>query len=343
MKKIKVFFKEDQKNIFLLLVMATFLFTSCQKENMNELASPEIALAKKEKLVDPNVQPNHKEGESITLKESAEVATSRGVTSSTTLIYQNKYTVNEGDWLNLYFPKNQLPDPTMYKLDVEILPVNGDPDLYIYGVENMNTVWGHNPWRMIRKSVNGGTASDHASFRQSDLKIVEDQLFISVYGYSKSEYEIYIYQTTVQCQEFPVAEPMITLDINPVCGCNGKEYINESAAFADGLTYWTTGPCNTIDGTWVPADSVFSPITQMVISNNSTIIELFGECDPGECSWGEAILYDEEHHYSAFFDMILVTISIELQKQEDGRMEMTVTTNYPDNREEVKIYYFSLL
>jgi len=36
----------------------------------------------------------------------------------------------------------------------------------------------------------------------------------------------------------------ITLDYNPVCGCDGITYQNESSATVHGVTSWTQGPCD---------------------------------------------------------------------------------------------------
>lgn len=343
MKSLKSFYKFNRHYSLVLFSFATlFMFSACQKENFSEIVQQEKYEIVSHDKTTPVVPPDLEGAQALTIdhRTKDQVATARGPISATTLEYHQTFTVNQGDWLNLYYPKNQLPDPDVYKLEVEIVPLSGDPDLYIYGLDTDSLVSSYIPFRFIRKSINGGLNTDRTSFRLTDMLSDEDELYINVYGFQKSQYEIYIYKTTISCQEYPPAYQYITLDINPVCGCNGKEYINASSAIADGLTGWTIGPCNLIDGYWV--NTQFNPtVSSMFISENNSIIELFTSLEDRDESWLPVRLNQKEDYYTAYYDLDYSQHDIEIHQSEHGLLKMIMTTRYWDKEEaEISVYFF---
>lgn len=46
-----------------------------------------------------------------------------------------------------------------------------------------------------------------------------------------------------KCQEQKIPDCIVTFELNPVCGCNGKTYSNPSEASCMGITEFTNGAC----------------------------------------------------------------------------------------------------
>lgn len=319
---------------FFTFLLILFL-TACQKEGTQELETELSATATEEKMAPETITPTADEVIELEWKQvPTESANSR---SATTLEYQAIYNVSAGNWQHLYYPKVQLPDPTVWRVDVEVRPISGDPDLYIYGYDNHAA----SPWRYVRSSGNGGLTTERTSYRASGLKSIEEYMYMSVYGYTNARYEILISFTTVDCVEYPTANQFVTLEYNPVCGCDGNEYGNPSSAFVNGVTSWTMGPCNSVNGLWRNIDANTRGITKMRISNNARTIHLYGACSPTDCDWETEVLTYDGRCYSAKYEHGFATRYIKLHQQPDGHMKMEMLTDYHDSRTDRRdIYYF---
>lgn len=227
----------------LLCILALFL-TSCEENSMLDMQdvlseTSEMALTKNTEFLPIN-------GEVITITESQESQISSNEVNSRNprvLIYSKRDTLNSDTWINHSFRPDFFADPFVHKLEVEVTPINGDPDLFFVGEDLHNP---SNRYREIRKSVTTGV--DKGSARVTDLMSYEEYLVVSIYayGYTRAIYDIKVYQSPVDCQEYPAAadfEEGISYDYIPVCGCDGVEYRHRNLAVAAGITSWSEGKC----------------------------------------------------------------------------------------------------
>jgi hypothetical protein len=91
-------------------------------------------------------------------------------------------TLNQGQWYTQSFSRSELDENSKY--DVEVIPEYGDPDLYIW--KNSSDV--------IRDSRQDAMMTERLSFKLKDLLGSEDQINVSVYGYSETRFRITIRQ-----------------------------------------------------------------------------------------------------------------------------------------------------
>ena len=334
MKKNLLKFNQSS-TLSLIAIMIMVLFTACQKDGAEELKT-EMETSPQEITIDENTTPT---GDiSINLEKVAERnSESANSRSATYLIYSTVVHVNAGSWKHLYYTYPQLPDPLVTKIEVEIRPIGGNPNLYIYGYDADKAY----PWRMVRSSTNADFTPDRTSFRRTDMKSDEERIYMSVYGQTEATYEIIISGTTVDCVEYPAADQWILLDYNPVCGCDGNDYPNTSSATVAGITSWTNGPCNSLDGNWVNTNTNTRGITKMIISNGARQIHLFGSCHPTDCDWGMVNLYKNGNCYEATYYHGFATRYLKVHEMPDGNLKLTIFNDYHDSRpDRTDIHYF---
>lgn len=51
-------------------------------------------------------------------------------------------------------------------------------------------------------------------------------------------------KTSDDCKGAAIKDCMCTMQYDPVCGCDGKEYGNSCVARCEGVQTWTKGKCN---------------------------------------------------------------------------------------------------
>ena len=335
MKKPHLNFKPPRKlPIFFASLLLLFL-TACEKDAINDLEplteTPTQGIIENEaKTPTGDIELNL----ALDSKTKFENAASR---SATYLIYEGTFSVGQGNWKNFYYTHPQLPDPMVWRIEVTIRPISGNPDLHLYGYDQDLG----NPWRYIRGSANTVTY-DQTSFRSTDMKGIEERLYMSIYGTTNARFEMTIAAVTVDCQEYPAADQWVTLEYNPVCGCNGIEYPNPSSAAVSGVTSWTVGSCNAIDGYWINNDNKTNGITKMIIADNAQSIHLYGACHPTDCDWETKTLTYDGTSYRATYEHGFATRYVKLIPQLDGTMRMELLNDYHDNRiDRTDVHYFS--
>ncbi|MEM6321238.1 MAG: hypothetical protein AAF960_26510 [Bacteroidota bacterium] len=337
MKKISLKFQLPNPTIFLLALCVAFLMTSCQKESLEEMA-PSSATTEKYSPETDAAEMIPTDAEVVELQIDLPEEGSAQSRSATSIVFHKTFTVNRGRWLELYYSKNSLPDPAVWKVEVVVEPVYGNPDLYLFGYD----VGSSHPYRPVRDSRTNST--ERASFRKTGIKYEEERMHMGTYAQTNTKFKLSIYFTTVSCQEYPAADGIVTLEYAPVCGCDGKEYGNPSTAFVNGITSWTEGPCNSVGGNWVNVDGNTRGITKMSITQNGNTIHLFGSCSPTDCDWGKTSLFYDGKCYQAEYDHGFATRYIKLHKQPDGRIKMEMLNDYHDKRvDRTDIYYFRSL
>lgn len=232
--------------IVCIILLSFFLFSSCEKENSLDLEG--ILFENKVEKSKEEIAFSPVNAKTITIREEQELANPSNEVDSRsprTMIFRYRDTLWSDTWTNFVLREEFYADPFRDKLEVEITPIEGDPDLYIYGVD-MDQMPYANSYREIRKSITTGI--DRETARKTDLMSSEEYIFISVYayGYSRAIFDIVIYQSPVDCQEYPAASDFgegVSYDYQPVCGCDGEEYRHRDLAVAAGITSWTKGKC----------------------------------------------------------------------------------------------------
>ena len=129
------------------------------------------------------------------------------------------------------------------KIIVEVIPVRGNPDLFIHGYNQFAT----NRWRTLRSSTSPGTSTggitETLSFRKSGF-FDNEKAYINIYATTATTFEVNIYVADVDCKEFPYADQSVNQIYNPVCGCDGQKYSNPQSAIVAGVTAFIS--CNPV-------------------------------------------------------------------------------------------------
>ncbi|MFK7935708.1 MAG: hypothetical protein AB8G22_19495 [Saprospiraceae bacterium] len=229
---------------FLFAFVAAFalMFTACEQDNLIDtdeittVAQQEKPSAEALQEIEPPV--SLKDAEDLTEIPELKVNEDEVTDRSRVKVYENYNSVSQGNWRGYYLTAASLPDPMNYRLEVEVTPLSGDPDLYVYGYDSGS-------FRFVRSSATWG--DDDLSFRKSGLKFNEEYAYVGVKGYTSSQFKIEIFRVPVSCKEYPTANQTIPLILAPVCGCDGVEYGNSYSAVAAGVTSWSNGPCCSVD------------------------------------------------------------------------------------------------
>ncbi|MEM1119733.1 MAG: hypothetical protein AAGJ18_04755, partial [Bacteroidota bacterium] len=252
-----------------LLLVTTLM--ACQKDSLSEMKSNANQVVETEKKV-----PNPADIESIeVIRLSLKEHIARGASSrnKTKVIYHDTLDVFQGGAIDFSYLKMDLPDPNQQKLKVEVKPLNGDPDVYLYAHN-----WFTSHKRYVRGSMLGMGQTDETTFRSTCMKAKEEEMCVQIYGYSATKFSVTITLVPVECQELPTAEQHVTADISPVCGCDGQEYFNASSATAAGLTSYVNSPCLKVLPSFTYINRVvpaYGDLSVIVIDYDNTEIEVF--------------------------------------------------------------------
>lgn len=331
------------KTPFLPFILFALLMTACQKENLEELATTNKALPTHEQTsLENGIAVNVKDA----FRKNSQTATAR---SATYLILDTTMTIDEFDRATLVFPYDELPDPTIWKVEARMIPISADPDMAIIALDE-------NPdfdtWRLIRRHPESGETPEVATFRQSDLFGYDDAILVDIMAMDTTvELRLVIAAISVDCQEYAPAEQTVTADYRPVCGCDGEEYSNKSVAFANGITSWTEGACSPkldtiklIEGEWVLVDAKLKyfdiDIDKVIIDDIASRIRILNPCTLVDCDWDWEDLvrnsktgrYEAIYKFKAetrYFQIELVKeglLKVELYRDFHGEMKNTTTT-----------------
>ncbi len=226
--------------VFGTLIASTILFfTACEQDSLLETvdALPEDTIETNTEVLEPT---NLEAAIDISSKFETDTITGEIESRSPILIYSNTHAVSSSDWHGHWINASSLWNERYYKYIVKITALSGNPDLYFYGYDSASS----DNFRQIRGANRGYIEIN--TFRKSDLKNYgrsEEKMYIGVWGKSAATFKLEIWRTTVECEEYPTADQITTLEYAPVCGCDGNEYPNASTAFVSGITSWTNGPC----------------------------------------------------------------------------------------------------
>lgn len=226
--------------IFAFIAVFAFLFSACEQDSIIDTDDLTQVTQQREKLSDEELQQTEapislKDANDLNTEITEMTADEDEVTErSRVKLFESYGSVSRGNWKGYYIRTSSLPDPMLYKLEVVVTPLSGDPDLYFYGYDNGS-------FRYVRASAWVGTES--LTFRKSGLHYDEESAYIGVKGYSNAQFKIQIYRVPVDCKEYPTANQTTTLEYFPVCGCDGVQYSNIGSAVIAGVTSWSNGPC----------------------------------------------------------------------------------------------------
>jgi hypothetical protein len=164
-----------------ILLFATFFLSSCEQDELTEVAPVQVQTDKPIALYDESQA-------TIEATDAIEISDELESRSGRTLVYSASSSVSANAWRNFVYRKASLAG---YKYTAVITPTGGDPDLYIYGYATGKT----NPWRYIRRSATAG--ADETTLAGSDLNIDETLGYFSVYGFTASTFTIRIYREDI--------------------------------------------------------------------------------------------------------------------------------------------------
>ncbi len=225
-------------NLLFVLLSLSLLSVSCEKVE----CFPEEMYG--DEHLDVEAIPTLEGSEIVELEDALVNATSDSELEERggTLIHSASYIGNQGQWVLIPFNRVSFPNPELEKIRAVVTPYTGSVTLYMYGYDPTVAA----PWRRIRRST--GSPVQEATMRTTDLMTQarnETRGYVAVYMHTNNvRFKLDLFIMDVDCQEYPSIEPIVTLEYNPVCGCDGSEYANPSSAFAAGVTAYIPGSCN---------------------------------------------------------------------------------------------------
>ena len=223
------------KNLILFLALAAF-YTSNLSAQKAKVDMPPSSSSIKVPVSTKGIPP----GMGDPLKKGG--ATQKSIGDQTVVIDQT-HGLPQGEWFTLERAKMGIDKNSRY--EVEVIPIGGDADLYI---------WKNNS-EVIRKSENPDSQTERLHYELSDLNGSEDRLFLSVYGYTNTEFTIRVIAVVVRettmppgggnsCFTSPTHENCSSHHDDWVCGCDDKDYRNECEARSAGIKDWRRGRCH---------------------------------------------------------------------------------------------------
>lgn len=238
-----------QNPLYTVLFFALFCLTSCQKENIRPIFN-------KEKV----------EIHELDLSNLAMQMKSNARNDAWVVMNEVVHVTYEGPYLISINVEN-IPDPSTHRLDVTIIPFDKPTDLVLQSFDP-----DRNPTNLdLKESRNPGMQTDFVKFRRNDFVIGETNAMLKMEWEGQgNKFEVKINAVRVDCQEEqPRNQGDVGIEFQPVCGCDGRTYFDQTAAYNAGITSWERGQCTPdlnipIEGVWKITDIGF-PIRQLEI------------------------------------------------------------------------------
>lgn len=319
-----------------ILLFFALLMTACQKENLQELTKTnEETQPTNQLFLENSIQVNVKDA----FRRNRQAASAR---SATYLILDTIITIEEFERTTLVFPYDELPDPIEGKIQVQLIPVRGNPDMALIAEDNQDLGDGWHEvvgQRTFRRNPQLGLTEEVLTFRQSDLFHYEELAIVQVLAEGAAEFQLVISGVTLDCEEYAPADTTITQEYAPVCGCNGQEYSNKSEAFINGITSWTEGGCieiivvdedDEMAGEWELEDAKLKyfdvDIHKIIIDELAGKIRILNPCALYDCDrdWKDLVRNPKTEKYEVIYKLKTETryFQIELIKEGLLRVEM---------------------
>lgn len=293
--------------LYTILALTFFLFTACQKEQME----PSPALDLSTSTLETTTEIHELDLTDLDAKLNSNA---RG---SSQVVF-NEFIESDRNGFKLSINVEWLPNPNTHKLEVILIPFDRPTDLVVQG-------WNRNRPRVfndIKESRNPNLEVDRVVFRASDILATETNAIIDVQWQGEgNKFELKIYVIPVDCEEeAPRRQGDVGQEFQPVCGCDGRTYFDQTAAYNAGITSWERGQCPAdvnipIEGIWEAID-IKSPFRYVeIVKEFSDKCEIFTITFIDECGKTHSFNYifcpeDED----AFF--IIVTDVLDCEEVE---------------------------
>ena len=334
-----------------IVLFAALLMTACQKENLQELTT-----ATKHQSID---QPSLENSIHIKVKEAfrknRQTATAR---SATYLILDTVITIEEYERATLAFAYDEIPDPTVWKIEARMIPIHADPGMALIAFDEGEVGDGGfqvASSRLIRRNPEPGSTEEVLTFRQSDLLGYEDFVLVDIMAVDTAvELRLVISGATVDCEEYVPAEQTVTANYAPVCGCNGETYNNKSEAFANGITSWNLGVCPpqldtlVIIGEWVLEDAKLKyfdlDIHKIIIDDLAAKIRILTPCSLYDCDWDweNLVKNPKTKKYEAIYKFKTEKRYFQIELVKEGLLKVELYRDFPGKIKNTKtVYHFT--
>lgn len=346
MKNLSFNFRNAPFSVMVFFV--AFLLTSCHKENLPELTTQENSLSNTDFPTSSNAIPiNLKE----IYKQNRQTATAR---SATYLIQDTIINLEEMGGVFFRLPYDELPDPTIEKIEVRMIPTLGNPDMALIAEEgqDIGLGWIVGPQRTFRRNPQLGLGEEVLTFRQSDLFPFETFAIIQILTEEAAEFRLVISGVTVDCEEYPPAQQTVTAIYAPVCGCDNQTYNNQTEAFANGITSWTNGKCPLVNanlvGEWVLEDAKLKyfdiDIYKIIIDDLAERIRVLNPCTLYDCDldWKKLIKNDKMGSYEVVYKFKTETRYFQIELVKEGLLKVELNRNFLEKQKSTTTtYYFT--
>ena len=239
--------------LYITLVLAFFLLTACQKEQLEINSIENISTITKETTTKIH---------ELDLSNLEDKAYGRD-----RVLFNDYIETDRGFGFKLSINVEDLPNPNTHKIEAILIPFGKPTDLVVQG-------WNRNQPQIfndIKESRNPDLEVDRVIFRASDFLANETNAIIDVqWQGAGNKFELKLYAIPVDCQEeAPRNQGDVGVIFQPVCGCDGRTYFDATAAYNAGITSYERGQCMPnfelpIEGLWQAID-IESPFQYLEI------------------------------------------------------------------------------
>lgn len=234
-----------QNPLYIVCFFTLFLLTACQKENIQPIFENNVKDA-----IDRTIETHELDLSDLVTQMNINARADSWVVANEIV-----QVTNEGPYL-MAINVEDLPNPNTHRLDVTIIPFDKPTDLMLQSFDPER-----NPTHLdIKESQNPGMNTDFIKFRQNDFVAGETNAVIKIEweGFG-NKFEIKINAVPVDCEEDqPRSQGDVGIDFQPVCGCDGRTYFDETAAYNAGITAYQRGRC--IPNLNIPVDGVWESL-----------------------------------------------------------------------------------